>query len=222
MDVDDFDQWLSVMPHKSREVVRDYRRVHRLRPRGYREQYLNVWPPLGSGAVEVWPPRWGDAPRVGSVVPPAGGVGAFEGSFDRRWFSVSVAVRVGDGVELWSRRLGSQDEAVALLLSWEPERVLVGASLFAHLSLPIVSEAAGVKETHLSTAMFAELVRRGLVAHDFDVDLAAQVGTARVAEHESGLTLSSKASKGPTDLLKTALWVTAGVFRPGVEEAAIW
>lgn len=223
IDLDDVGEWLGVPPHKSVSVVRDYRLAQRRRPRGFREQWLNMWPDVGSDGQSEWPPGWGAAPVVDGDVPPPGGVGALESSFDRRFFSVSVVVSVGDSSHVWTRRVGSQDEAVAVLVGWDPVRVFVGASLFAHVGMPIETEPMGGKETRLATAMFAEMVRRGLVAHNHDVDMGDQVVVARTAEHESGITLSAKASKGPTDQLRSVMWAFYGRSLPSlVEEAAIW
>lgn len=224
IDLDDVGEWLAVPPHRSDAIVRDYRKGFRRRPKGFREQLLNVWAPIASSGVREWPVGWGAASGVGSDVPPPGGVGALESSFDKRGFSVVVVVRdvVSGVVSVWSRRLGSQDDAVALLEEWAPGLVFVGVSLVARVSLSMEVVGAGGRETAAATAVVADLVRRGLVVHDHDVGLVDQTLVARIAHHESGLTLSAKQSVGAVDSVRALLWAVHGCLVPVVDEPMVW
>ena len=191
-----------------------------MRSASFRPQYLNQWPSDVLGDPE-WPPGWGQCSRV-SGGPPPGGVAAVDAGRDRSAWGVSVAVLEGDRVRVWSRRVGTQDQAVQLLTAWQPQRVLVGLSHRDVIVGPWVVEGAGSRETYEATPVLADLVRRGRVSHDGDADLAAQVAAARVTETERGTLLSGKASRGPVETLKVTAWAVWGALRPAVESPAIF
>jgi hypothetical protein len=188
---------------------------------GFAEQWLNRWPTFSGEQAGEWPPGWADCPKV-SGGPPAGLTGALESSLDRSRYGVAVARLTGLNVEVWAATFPSLEQAQAQLRFWGASTVLTGASM--DVGGPWRTELAGMKETRQATPALADMVRRGRVAHNHDLDVGLEAAGAQVTMSESGQLLSAHRSSGTVCGLKAAMWAAwaadSGTFQ--AVTPAIW
>jgi len=220
-DYDDPEVWRAASPHwtPAREELIEASRT----AKGFAEQWLNRWPALpNDGLGAEWPPGWSDCPRIPDG-PPSGLVGAVEASLDRSRYGVAVARQVGSVLQVWAATFGSVDQAQAQLRFWGAGLVIQGASLQLPPG-PWQTEQAGMRETRQATPALADLVRRGLLAHNHDHDVGLEAATAQIARSESGQVLSAHRSTGTVCGLKAAMWaawaVSSGTY--AIAKPAIW
>jgi len=178
--------------------------------RSMREQFLNIWPQVGSAKMAQFA-RWAQLGDVGGA-PPAGSVAAIERSMHGDIFAVAVAA---PGSELlWVRLVGSMPAAEELCQSWNVRHVVVGKSL-----ADLARRATGTFESWRVRQWLPEFRRavdEGLVRHNHDVNVAAQFADAQLVETENGVALSERksvAAGAPSVCAVKAAVVAFGVAR---------
>lgn len=195
------------------------------RQRGFSTEYLNIWPNLieGESVEESWPKGWGG--RRGDLGSPAAGLlGAVEVSLDKRSYGVAVAELVDGRPRVWTRTVGSVEDAVRQLRQWAPAVVLCGVTLERDLVGAWRLETVGTKETGWATPDVAKWVAEGVLTHDGDAGIVDEVSWAKATMTAGGPVLSAARSDGPIPTVKAMSWAVWGVvdgrFRP--VEAQIW
>jgi hypothetical protein len=74
------------------------------------------------------------------------------------------------------------------------------------------AEPAGQAETRVGLALFRDMAASRMLAHDeLTVDLDGALAAAQVREMSTGLQL---ASRGPTHLVKAAVWAVVMAHKP--------
>lgn len=193
--------------------------------RGFGTEYLNQWPNLieGDDMEESWPKGWSKC-RAELGSPPSGLLGAVEVSLDKRSYGVAVAELVGGRPRVWTRTVGSVEEALRQLRAWAPATVLCGVTLERDVVGVWRTETVGVKETGWATPDVAMWVGDGVLQHDGDAGIVGEVSWAKAAPTAGGPVLSAARSDGPIATVKAAVWAVWGVvdgrFVP--VEAEIW
>jgi hypothetical protein len=216
--------WLAAAPFLNDAYRRDIVRAAQMRPAGFREQWLGIWPRMQRDAVG-WPLGFGEVGRLTGPAP-TGGLVVVEQSLDAAWVSLVVGRGGPGGVELWFERCVSMGDALERIRQLRPERVACGITLKATVDPHAGGGGAfgcGGRETQAGTAWFAEAVRRGQVRHDGQDALVAQAAVARVVKGERGIVLSQKRSGGPVEGLKACIWATWLLMRePTLEEPGVF
>lgn len=205
-DLDDPAVWLAAAPHLDAAYRRDILRACRNKPEGYREQWLGIWPDE-AGEVAGWPAGWETCAQVVAGPPPRPPVAAIEQARDLSSTAVAIATGGPGAVHVWTAQFETLDEAIRYLRTVAPQTIRAGISLKAAvIATGLHVEAAGVRETGLAAPALADLIRRGVLAHDHRPEMAAQVDVCRVRETEAGLAISGRESGGPVHGVKAVAW----------------
>jgi hypothetical protein len=173
---------------------------------GFRAQYLNIWPRLGSRETKAPDlANWPNLPSVPSPEPPAGCVVVLDQSVDGSVVGIMAAWRRA----VWYREVPSLGHAWAVVRSWRPTSVVVGLSLRGAAAKAGWTQATGygASETAEGTPLLLEAVRSGTLAHEHLATLATQAQGAVLTLSDTGtLRLSVKGSKASVLGLKLAAW----------------
>jgi hypothetical protein len=174
---------------------------------GFRAQYLNIWPALGSRRVAQSPrlAGWAALPSVPSPEPPSGSVVAMDQAPDGSVVGVLAWWRRA----IWYREVPDLGTAWALVRAWRPSAVIVGLSLRAAAEKAGQAGALGYgsSETAEGTPLLLEAVRSGTLAHEHLPALTTQADGAAVVLSDTGtMRLSVRGSKGSVLGLKLAAW----------------
>jgi hypothetical protein len=193
----------------------------------FRAQWLNQWPQRRAepgGPTEpllpdgLWPSLAQESP-VG-----AGGMWVAVEDDYGLGAAVGCARRTEDGrVELDAWLLGDWDSAIAdvqrLAEAGTVRRLLVGASLMDRVppGLRTIAEPRTGTATRAGLALLRDMAIGGQVVHDVDTaDLDRALADAMVREAPTGLFLLSR---GPTHVVRAAVWALAGAHRPAAVPA---
>lgn len=182
-------QWLNQWPGKRTE------------PPGNVEELLakGLWQALAE-PVESFGPLW-------VAVEDDFGLGA----------AVAAATRLDDGrieIDGWlCRDWDSALADVARLGQLRQIRQLqIGASMHSRVPRGSGAVLAGTKETRIGLALLRDLTASGSIVHDHTTaELDQALATAQVRETPSGLQL---APRGPTHLIRAAVWALNAAHRP--------
>jgi hypothetical protein len=186
----------------------------------FRSQWLNQWPrkisqPLGANEpllpaglwAELCEPGLQSLGEIFVAVEDDYGLGA----------AVAVACRREDGrIELDGWLCADVEAALAdaeaLAAGRRVRELLLGASLAERIPAGRKVTLAGTRETRVGLALLRDVALSRQLVHDrstADLDEAFEI--AHVREGRSGLFL---VSRGPTHLLRAAVWATAAAHRP--------
>jgi hypothetical protein len=240
VDTGDQDAWRQASPHWSPRRERLVSKRHDAMLAGdvddpdepdpvesFRTQWLNQWPRRRleeTGATEpllgrgVW-----DGLRLGDLEPAGPVWVALEDDYGLG-AAVACCRRLSDGrLELDGWLRGDWDSAIAdaqaLVKGYNVRRLLVGASLMDRVppGLRALADPRGTSETRTGLALLRDLAQSGQVTHDHGTtELDDTLAIATVREAPAGLVL---VAKGPTHLVRAAVWALAAAHRPSAVPA---
>jgi hypothetical protein len=187
----------------------------------FRAQWLNQWPrhaPAPTVNEDLLPPGlWTELADTGLEI--VGPVFVAVEDFFGLGAAVAAAGMLEDGrIEVDGWLCADWDSAIrdveVLGLHRQIRRLQVGASMLDRVPTGMVPppEPAGLAETRVGLALFRDLAAGRMLAHDkLTQDLDEAMRAAQVREMTTGLQL---ASRGPTHLVKAAVWAVMMAHRP--------